>query len=326
MYKEIEVNKLKEHPKNHKQFPDIKEQSYELWEAFKENIEQYGVIEPLVVNQNTMEIISGNQRYHACKELGINKVHCILMKPESEDVEEALLIASNVMRRNEDQFTKMKKIKELRKENIKRNSSSLKDEIYKIFKSSKDVQAADIFNALPAEKQQELKQWFHSEDHTLKELRERIQEYEEIETGLQAQVQELEDRASKAEEFEDRYNEMLEERKAEIAELQEELENAQDEDVVELKEEIKKLERANKKLKDKVDELKQPPDIASYLEACITRQADTNAVLKEILDNKDYLNEARMKRLFELVFKTFRLMKERANKAEMKLITEGNND
>ncbi|WP_235603307.1 ParB/RepB/Spo0J family partition protein [Thermoanaerobacter sp. YS13] len=72
----INVNLLKEHPRNGEFFDDIQGQA---WQDFLESIRTSGIITPLIVTKNEDEIytvISGSQRLRAAKELGIGEVPC----------------------------------------------------------------------------------------------------------------------------------------------------------------------------------------------------------------------------------------------------------
>ena len=46
----------------------------EDWESFKLSIQQQGVIEPVLVTQDSNRIISGHQRVRAVKELGVSEI------------------------------------------------------------------------------------------------------------------------------------------------------------------------------------------------------------------------------------------------------------
>ena len=74
--KMINVNLLKEHPRNKEFFDDIQGQA---WQDFLESIKTSGIITPLIVTRNedeTYTVISGSQRLRAAKELGIEEVPC----------------------------------------------------------------------------------------------------------------------------------------------------------------------------------------------------------------------------------------------------------
>ncbi|MBE3579092.1 MAG: ParB N-terminal domain-containing protein [Caldanaerobacter subterraneus] len=72
----INVNLLKEHPRNKEFFDDIQGQA---WQDFLESIKTSGIITPLIVTRNedeTYTVISGSQRLRAARELGIEEVPC----------------------------------------------------------------------------------------------------------------------------------------------------------------------------------------------------------------------------------------------------------
>jgi len=74
--KMINVNLLKEHPRNGEFFDDIQGQA---WQDFLESVKTSGIITPLIVTRNedeTYTVISGSQRLRAAKELGIEEVPC----------------------------------------------------------------------------------------------------------------------------------------------------------------------------------------------------------------------------------------------------------
>ncbi|GAP68727.1 DNA modification methylase [Bacteroidales bacterium 6E] len=59
----------------------------ENYASIKDNISQYGIIEPLLVNKDTKVIISGNLRHQIATELGFNKIPVIFVKVEDEDMD-----------------------------------------------------------------------------------------------------------------------------------------------------------------------------------------------------------------------------------------------
>lgn len=71
----LRISELVPHPQNEFFFDDMTGQK---WEEFLESIRTSGVIEPPVVTpvDDKYMIVSGHQRIRACKELGINEVHC----------------------------------------------------------------------------------------------------------------------------------------------------------------------------------------------------------------------------------------------------------
>ena len=77
----IRIDELKPHPKNSYFFDDM---IGEKWEEFLESVETRGVIEPVIIASDKT-IVSGHQRVRACKELGIDKVKCIVRNYDNED-------------------------------------------------------------------------------------------------------------------------------------------------------------------------------------------------------------------------------------------------
>lgn len=59
----------------------------------KKGITEFGLVQPIVVNKD-MTIIGGHQRVAACKELGIEKIDCIVLDLEKSK-EKALNLALN---------------------------------------------------------------------------------------------------------------------------------------------------------------------------------------------------------------------------------------
>ncbi|KHO63233.1 putative transcriptional regulator [Thermoanaerobacter sp. YS13] len=68
----VDINLLKEHPRNGEFFDDIEG---ERWQEFVESIKTSGIIVPLIVTQDYI-VISGNQRLKAAKEIGLKEVPC----------------------------------------------------------------------------------------------------------------------------------------------------------------------------------------------------------------------------------------------------------
>jgi len=88
----LSVHSLKVHPRNQEFFDDIEG---EVYEQFKKSIQEDGVLTPIIVAPD-MTIISGHQRYLACKDLGIELISTIIREElVDEDLKLRQLIASN---------------------------------------------------------------------------------------------------------------------------------------------------------------------------------------------------------------------------------------
>lgn len=68
------------------------------WESFKASVQQNGVIVPLITTADGT-IVSGYQRYRACKELGIKTVPCEVADFADEDAVLRTMIESNIRQR-----------------------------------------------------------------------------------------------------------------------------------------------------------------------------------------------------------------------------------
>ena len=109
----IEIDKLKEHPRNKEFFDDI---YGDRWEDFKQSVIRRGIVEPIVVTQDLL-IVSGHQRVRACKELGLLTIPCRItyypnydekFKREKEDMILEDLISTNIMQRGVGNVNPMK--------------------------------------------------------------------------------------------------------------------------------------------------------------------------------------------------------------------------
>jgi len=65
------------------------------FDALKKSIAQFGYVEPIVVNEKTMRIVGGHQRYRALLEEGIEEADIVLVNIENKDEEKALMLALN---------------------------------------------------------------------------------------------------------------------------------------------------------------------------------------------------------------------------------------
>jgi ParB-like chromosome segregation protein Spo0J len=55
------------------------------FEDLKKSIEQFGFVEPVVVNKNNMEIIGGHMRVRAAKDLGIEEVPVVFVELDEKE-------------------------------------------------------------------------------------------------------------------------------------------------------------------------------------------------------------------------------------------------
>lgn len=65
------------------------------YKAIKKSIEDYGFVEPIVVNDTTMACIGGHQRLSVMRDMGVEKIPCNMVHIEDPEKEKALCIALN---------------------------------------------------------------------------------------------------------------------------------------------------------------------------------------------------------------------------------------
>lgn len=73
---EIKINKLK--PAKYNPRIELKKED-ESYQRIKSSIEEFGLVDPLVVNKRNMTIIGGHQRYNILKDLGYEVAECIFV-------------------------------------------------------------------------------------------------------------------------------------------------------------------------------------------------------------------------------------------------------
>ena len=76
----------------------------EEMEKLKTSIEEFGYVDPIIVNEHNMHIVGGNQRYEALKELGYDEVDVVYVNEEDSNREKALNIALNKISGTWDEF------------------------------------------------------------------------------------------------------------------------------------------------------------------------------------------------------------------------------
>jgi hypothetical protein len=181
----MKVSQLTEHPRNHEFFQGMIEDE---WATFLEDIKVAGITSPLTINKGGF-VVKGNLRLKACRELNIKTVPCLIVEYENDEQELMDLWRDNIIRREPNIFTKMKLVQELKKrypgrqgqqpKALLNNLTKLKptDIMRKFLSETPQFMAmANLFNALPIDKQTELKEWFYSQERgpSKKELDEKI--------------------------------------------------------------------------------------------------------------------------------------------------------
>lgn len=322
-FKMMKTSKLIEHPRNKEFFTDISDSTPALWQAFKENIKDYGIIEPLLVEKGTNNVRSGNQRLKAAIELSMAEVPVVIVDAEIDDeelgilageIEDGKIVSSNVFRRNVDNFKMFELIGVLRKgatgkpgpPKVGSESLSKKNLAKELGKSAKFVSAAELYNGLEPDEQEDLQEWFDKKaNRSDGELIAQLQAMEAGSIESDRRYEELVDLSATAEERLSTLDKMLEERDSQIAELTDvdyegEIED-RDARIVALE-----LEKTN--LTQALKEVQERPDLNLFLSESVKRQKETNSVLKEIVEHRDLLNVKKLEDLVKTVARTVKIL------------------
>ena len=105
---EIPINKLKL-SYYEKIIPDLSKKDFK---KLKESIGKWGIIEPIVINQNNM-IVCGKERYRAALVLGIKKVPVVIRKTNGDGEIRDISLEENLRRRHLSSSIKTKEIQDL---------------------------------------------------------------------------------------------------------------------------------------------------------------------------------------------------------------------
>lgn len=133
MIQYIEIDKLVEHEDNKLYFDDLIGVEFD---ELRDSIAKLGIIDPLIVKVSNNEkyiIISGNQRFRASKELGLEKLPCIVREFKDKEEEIHFMVEANLRRRH---LTTTQKAKALYKLYELTEGKNKKDKIKKLSKVS----------------------------------------------------------------------------------------------------------------------------------------------------------------------------------------------
>jgi ParB-like chromosome segregation protein Spo0J len=70
----IEINKLKPAAYNPRQI------NTKQYKDLKQSIEKFGLVDPIIINENGYVVIGGHQRLKICKELKHKEVGCVILE------------------------------------------------------------------------------------------------------------------------------------------------------------------------------------------------------------------------------------------------------
>ena len=88
----VDINELHESVFN----PRIKlEKTSKEYQQIAASIQEFGFVEPLVVNEHNMCVIGGHQRLQVLKDSGATEVECVMINETDPEREKALCVALN---------------------------------------------------------------------------------------------------------------------------------------------------------------------------------------------------------------------------------------
>jgi len=176
----------------------------------------------------------------------------------------------------------------------------------KVKKSPSFVTAADIFNELPEDQKSALEVWFgEKENRTEGELVAQLKELKHQAEVKDVEISELSDIRFALEGKQSELESMVEDMESELADLRD---SDHEDEIADLDAEIGSLESDKRKLKERIKALESCPDLHLFLEQSIKRQKETNAVLKEIVEHRDALNQSQLEDLVKLIAKSVRML------------------
>lgn len=88
------------------------------YEHIKDSLDEFGLVEPLVVNLNGMRIISGHQRYKILKANGVKETEAVFVKLDSEEKEKLLNLQLNKIEGRWDNLKLAELLQEFDKEDV----------------------------------------------------------------------------------------------------------------------------------------------------------------------------------------------------------------
>lgn len=99
--REIEIEKIKPYENNPKKHPQ------KQIDRIIESIKEFGFVMPILVDDD-FNIISGHGRYEAVKQMGMEKISCIINSSLTEGQKRAYRIADNKLAESEYDYEKMR--------------------------------------------------------------------------------------------------------------------------------------------------------------------------------------------------------------------------
>lgn len=139
-FQTVKINDLHESEYN----PRVKlEKGTKEYKKIEASIREFGIVEPIVVNEDNMAVIGGHQRLRVMSDMGIEEVDCTMVSGLTPEKEKALCLALNRIKGEWD----MEKLSHL-----------LSDEDVSIFPTGFEIGEIDLSQYLPSEEEKSLEE------------------------------------------------------------------------------------------------------------------------------------------------------------------------
>ena len=139
--KVLDINSIKPSEFNPRIQLDIESEEFQ---KIKESIIEFGLVEPLLVNEVNMSIIGGHQRYSVLKFLGYKEGPCVLINEPDEEREKALCVGLNKIKGEWDNDKLTALLNESGVNDSVTGFDKTEDDLYQYLNDEEDVDEEDV--------------------------------------------------------------------------------------------------------------------------------------------------------------------------------------
>ena len=139
--KVLDINAIKPSEFNPRIQFDVESEEFQ---KIKASIIEFGLVEPLLVNEVNMSIIGGHQRYSVLKFLGYKEVPCVLINEPNEEREKALCVGLNKIKGEWDNDKLTALLNESGVNDSVTGFDKTEDDLYQYLNDEEDVDEEDV--------------------------------------------------------------------------------------------------------------------------------------------------------------------------------------
>ena len=139
--KVLDINAIKPSEFNPRIQLDVESEEFQ---KIKASIIEFGLVEPLLVNEVNMSIIGGHQRYSVLKFLGYKEVPCVLINEPNEEREKALCVGLNKIKGEWDNDKLTALLNESGVNDSVTGFDKTEDDLYQYLNDEEDVDEEDV--------------------------------------------------------------------------------------------------------------------------------------------------------------------------------------